>query len=1253
MNKLKGKLESYVVSTTEENHRILLLDNLAMSVKQVEDDAEYCIEKSGTKEIGEKESVAEFCRWLLAILSHGLKVIHIEETPSFWSVAGRMLPKDTVKMIYRLGIRQSDSARCEVWVRHALIEGTVGSYLTLLEEDTKILKQSYKTTAFVRDPEKMKSAKDMINSIASVQFNIKIDYMGNDQVLRRVSTSSADLNFGRLRNKGRESVVTIEDSYSSFYNSNMNTDTNEDCVKHSDTFSLPGDISKRKDKLITDKSHTSRDECSLSNMSPKYMNSPIVKNEKYEKGEDYILKKEISRKANTEISEPSDNSLCSSVDSDMDCCLTMDNVIVNMIRVVSDEGDTKTTEDIYVKKSVAVGFHDSELFNSQDRKHSPVSHIEVIDNQNLNDKLIGIPSETVIVNSSKTYNEESIDDITNYNESSTNGQPTRTCDNLLLTDDSENCFAIISNEEIVSETLTKVENHTELYDKPDNINITNQNVLYNNTNNEDLPSLIDNDIAQNTFNETSLCRDNSKHINEPINNDDFSVNTNLSEPEKMKSLHPEEVFINPSKEIVDNINVCNNQQEAIGISLPCIESVQKHDLNCGNVYDINFQNTAHDPSLINCSSNEKVSDSASSVPPLPTLNIFGSLIHSYTSAFKVVKKTDDVESYNSDAQQTNNIENNIMCNDILKIPRVDGGRFTQNKVSQIINVINEQDNISENLNLTQPIDDLSSSGSIKTEEEYRNQVGMFHQSIPVKGSSQLTNILNDVNVHGSNHDDYFVPGIHNPSDILSSEFAPYKTNSEMELLSTSMPIPSAETTMPPVKNILTTDHGFSPSTLCTLSSRLFEKTLFKARASTLGSSHSSDKAVDDGHVLCSDSESDSSTGQSFSLLADLGITDDFIGMKEDHFSTPETFMGFSSLEELENAIASCKQLINASPEKSKRRDDLVTQLVQLRLKLHELKDTDIVPKIGKKVLGHHFFKQGSISSTLECDACAATIFPLLQKVYVCKDCGFHCHRKCLKVLEKPCVHNKKLNNATCELKICPEIPLSDQQYRCADCFQRIPMCDGQFEARLCDYTGQKYCMKCHWNDMFVIPARVVHNWDFSCYKVSRQSKHLLMVLSKKPDIKLQSINAVLFNFVDELRDVRTLRQQIMMMKTYIISCRIATEERLLLLLQNRQHFVDNSEIYSLQDLIDINDNVLLNELSRIHATFGKHIKFECLLCQGKGFICEFCNADEIIFPFDNHVVGCRCKGTFHRLCYSQSACPKCERNSRKQLNKSK
>ena len=46
------------------------------------------------------------------------------------------------------------------------------------------------------------------------------------------------------------------------------------------------------------------------------------------------------------------------------------------------------------------------------------------------------------------------------------------------------------------------------------------------------------------------------------------------------------------------------------------------------------------------------------------------------------------------------------------------------------------------------------------------------------------------------------------------------------------------------------------------------------------------------------------------------------------------------------------------------------------------------------------------------------------------------------------------------------------------------------EPRQCDYTGSYYCELCHWNDSIIIPARVLHNWDFDSRKVGLQNIQL-------------------------------------------------------------------------------------------------------------------------------------------------------------------
>ena len=55
------------------------------------------------------------------------------------------------------------------------------------------------------------------------------------------------------------------------------------------------------------------------------------------------------------------------------------------------------------------------------------------------------------------------------------------------------------------------------------------------------------------------------------------------------------------------------------------------------------------------------------------------------------------------------------------------------------------------------------------------------------------------------------------------------------------------------------------------------------------------------------------------------------------------------------------------------------------------------------------------------------------------------------------------------------------------------------------------------NGLWIISASEL---VFQRFQVSRQSKHRLLLLNKKPIIHLKKENPSLFNFVDELRDVR-------------------------------------------------------------------------------------------------------------------------------------
>jgi hypothetical protein len=79
--------------------------------------------------------------------------------------------------------------------------------------------------------------------------------------------------------------------------------------------------------------------------------------------------------------------------------------------------------------------------------------------------------------------------------------------------------------------------------------------------------------------------------------------------------------------------------------------------------------------------------------------------------------------------------------------------------------------------------------------------------------------------------------------------------------------------------------------------------------------------------------------------------------------------------------------------------------------------------------------------------------------------------------------------------------LEFQHYKCAGChrhldagrtlLQEVVQTIGWNKPRFCAYTGQLFCASCHTNDTAVLPARVLHHWDFSLYQVSQLAKAYL------------------------------------------------------------------------------------------------------------------------------------------------------------------
>lgn len=221
--------------------------------------------------------------------------------------------------------------------------------------------------------------------------------------------------------------------------------------------------------------------------------------------------------------------------------------------------------------------------------------------------------------------------------------------------------------------------------------------------------------------------------------------------------------------------------------------------------------------------------------------------------------------------------------------------------------------------------------------------------------------------------------------------------------------------------------------------------------------------------------------------------------------------------------------------------------------------------------------------------------------------------------------------------------LDSQSFKCAGCPR--PIGPSRSRARLCEFTGQYYCDSCHVGDTTLIPARMVHNWDLVEREVSRKALRLLSEVQHEPLLNLEQLNPDLVDHAESMAQVHKLRQKLRFLGEYLLTCRSSAWKKLQARMGQRPYLLESSQLYSIMDLRQIADghyNVYLMTLVQLAAN---HV-FQCDLCTQRGFICQTCHSNEIIFPFQfESTTRCKeCKAVFHLHCKSTSdPCPRCLR----------
>ncbi|XP_053352589.1 protein associated with UVRAG as autophagy enhancer [Clarias gariepinus] len=220
--------------------------------------------------------------------------------------------------------------------------------------------------------------------------------------------------------------------------------------------------------------------------------------------------------------------------------------------------------------------------------------------------------------------------------------------------------------------------------------------------------------------------------------------------------------------------------------------------------------------------------------------------------------------------------------------------------------------------------------------------------------------------------------------------------------------------------------------------------------------------------------------------------------------------------------------------------------------------------------------------------------------------------------------------------------VASQQFLCAGCGTEI---EPRYMKRLryCDYLGKYFCDGCHGGGEAIIPARVLNHWDFGRYPVCQFSKQLLESIWEKPLFKVTNVAKNLYSQAKELQKFREIQEQLISIKKLLRTCRLS-EGVLAEFQELPSHLTEALHLFAMDDLIKIRRGQLLPTGKAVMRSATNHVE-ACLLCQARGFICEFCRGKDVLFPFQTDIcTRCQeCRACFHTSCFLDEECPKCTR----------
>ncbi|XP_054821161.1 uncharacterized protein LOC129320045 [Prosopis cineraria] len=197
---------------------------------------------------------------------------------------------------------------------------------------------------------------------------------------------------------------------------------------------------------------------------------------------------------------------------------------------------------------------------------------------------------------------------------------------------------------------------------------------------------------------------------------------------------------------------------------------------------------------------------------------------------------------------------------------------------------------------------------------------------------------------------------------------------------------------------------------------------------------------------------------------------------------------------------------------------------------------------------------------------------------------------------------------------------------------------GWGKPRLCEYTAKLFCSSCHTNETAVLPARVLHHWDFTHYSVSQLAKSYLDSINDQPLLCVTAVNPILLSKAPALHHVMRVRKKIGTMLPFV---RCPFRRSISNVLGVRRYLLENNDFFALKDLIDLSKGAfaaLPGILQTVSRKILRHITDQCFICCDAGVPCsarqDCCNPCSLIFPFqEDEIERCTtCQSFFHKPC---------------------